>query len=216
MYPTPSLTTPPTSLTSHPTPRLCESSSSPTRTPTKKKSSAASRFSTPTGTCPSRTSTSTPVNPSPKPATSLVPPASYNIRPGATMADYTEQHARAGIDAKLPRLETWPNQFPGYIITAKFPEYSSVCPKTGLPDYGTITIQYMPRKDCIELKALKMYLLAYRDFGIFYETAVNKILRDIVAAVQPDWCVVRGEFTPRRGFTTSIFARWPPPASKGK
>jgi len=99
------------------------------------------------------------------------------------MADYTEEHARAGINAKLPALETWPNQFPGYIITTKFPEYSSVCPKTGLPDFGTITIQYMPRKDCIELKALKMYLLAYRDLGIFYENAVNKILRDVVAAV---------------------------------
>jgi len=83
------------------------------------------------------------------------------------MADYTEEHARAGVDAKLPALETWPNQFPGYIITTKFPEYSSVCPKTGLPDFGTITIQYAPRKDCIELKALKMYLLAYRTWASF-------------------------------------------------
>ncbi len=132
------------------------------------------------------------------------------------MADYTEEHARAGIDAKLPPLETWPNQFPGYIITTKYPEYSSVCPKTGLPDYGTITIQYMPRKDCIELKALKMYLLAYRDLGIFYENAVNKILRDIVAAVEPEWCVVRGEFTPRGGLTTSVFSRWPAPNPRSK
>jgi len=85
---------------------------------------------------------------------------------------------------------------PGYVITTRFPEYSSVCPKTGLPDFGTITIQYMPKKDCIELKALKMYLLAYRSLGIFYENAVNKILLDIVAAVRPEWCVVRGEFTP--------------------
>ncbi len=113
------------------------------------------------------------------------------------MPDYTEEHARAGIQTKLPALETWPNQFPGYVITTKFPEYSSVCPKTGLPDFGTITIQYMPKKDCIELKALKMYLLAYRSLGIFYENAVNKILRDIVAAIRPEWCVVRGEFTPR-------------------
>ncbi len=82
------------------------------------------------------------------------------------MPDYTEEHARAGIQTKLPALETWPNQFPGYIITTKFPEYSSVCPKTGLPDFGTITIQYMPKKDCIELKALKMYLLAYRSLGL--------------------------------------------------
>jgi 7-cyano-7-deazaguanine reductase len=67
----------------------------------------------------------------------------------------------------------------------------------------------MPDKECIELKALKMYLLAYRDLGIFYENAVNKILHDIVEAVRPEWCVVRGEFTPRGGLTTSIFARWP-------
>src|SRR5437879_6049192 len=93
------------------------------------------------------------------------------------MPDYTEEHARAGINTKLPALETWPNQFPGYVITTRFPEYSSVCPKTGLPDFGTITIQYMPKKDCIELKALKMYLLAYRSLGIFYENAVNKMLR---------------------------------------
>jgi 7-cyano-7-deazaguanine reductase len=125
------------------------------------------------------------------------------------MADYTVEHARAGIQTKLPKLETWPNQFPGYVITTRFPEYSSVCPKTGLPDFGTITIQYMPKKDCLELKALKMYLLAYRQLGIFYENAVNKILRDIVEAARPEWCVVRGEFTPRGGLTTSVFARWP-------
>jgi 7-cyano-7-deazaguanine reductase len=125
------------------------------------------------------------------------------------MSDYSFEHARAGIKAKLPKLDTWPNQFPHYVITTRFPEYTSVCPKTGLPDYGTITIQYMPRKLCIELKALKMYLLAYRDLGIFYENAVNKILHDIVEAIDPKWCLVRGEFTPRGGLSTSIFARWP-------
>ena len=125
------------------------------------------------------------------------------------MADYTAEHARAGIHAKLPRLETWPNQFPGYIITTRFPEYTSVCPKTGLPDSGTITIQYVPRKECLELKALKMYLLGYRNLGIFYENAVNRILRDIVEAIHPEWCLVRGEFTPRGGLTTTVFARWP-------
>ncbi len=125
------------------------------------------------------------------------------------MADYSAEHARAGIHAKLPALDTWPNQFPGYVINTRFPEYTSVCPKTGLPDYGSITIQYMPRKLCLELKALKMYLLAYRNLGIFYENAVNRMLRDIVAAVHPEWCVVRGEFTPRGGLTTSVFARWP-------
>src|SRR5258708_2299880 len=75
------------------------------------------------------------------------------------MADYTDEHAQAGIKARLPRLDTWPNQFPGYRIVTRYPEYTSVCPKTGLPDYGTITIEYEPRKHCLELKALKMYLL---------------------------------------------------------
>ncbi len=126
------------------------------------------------------------------------------------MPEYTEAHARAGILAKLPKLETWPNQFPGYEITIQFPEYTSVCPKTGLPDYGTITIHYLPKKRCLELKALKMYLLAYRNLGIFYENAVNRILRDIAEATQPEWCVVRGEFTPRGGLTTTVEARWPP------
>ena len=125
------------------------------------------------------------------------------------MPNYTDEHAKAGIDANLPTLETWPNQFPGYVITTRFPEYSSVCPKTGLPDYGVITIEYKPRKACVELKSLKMYLLAYRNLGIFYENAVNKMLRDIVKATQPEWCVVKGEFTPRGGLNTSIFARWP-------
>jgi len=132
------------------------------------------------------------------------------------MPDYTAEHARAGIDAKLPALETWPNQFVNYVIATRFPEYSSVCPKTGMPDYGTLTIQYMPRKQCLELKALKKYLLAYRNLGIFYENAVNRILRDIVAAVEPEWCVVRGEFTPRGGLTTTVFARWPAFKDKSK
>lgn len=125
------------------------------------------------------------------------------------MADYTDAHARAGIRTRLPKLETWPNQYPGYQITIRFPEYSSVCPKTGLPDYGTITIQYEPKRVCLELKALKMYLLAYRSLGIFYENAVNRILADIVAAARPVRCAVRGEFTPRGGLTTTVEARWP-------
>jgi len=125
------------------------------------------------------------------------------------MPEYTEQHAKAGIPTKLPALEAWPNQYPGYVITTCYPEYTSMCPKTGLPDYGTITIQYKPLKSCIELKSLKMYLLAYRNLGIFYENAVNKILHDIVDAIDPEWCIVKGEFTPRGGLNTTIFARWP-------
>ena len=125
------------------------------------------------------------------------------------MADYTSEHARAGIKTKLPNLDTWPNQFPGYQIVTRYPEYTSVCPKTGLPDYGTITIEYQPKKLCIELKSLKMYLLAYRDLGIFYENAVNRMLRDIVGAIDPACCIVRGEFTPRGGMSTTVEARWP-------
>src|SRR3954453_7860834 len=126
------------------------------------------------------------------------------------MPGYTDEHARAGISAKLPKIETWPNQFPGYTITTRYPEYTSMCPKTGLPDYGTLTIEYEPRRECLELKSLKMYLLAYRNLGIFYENAVNRMLADIVAATKPVWCIVRGEFTARGGLTTTIEARWPP------
>lgn len=125
------------------------------------------------------------------------------------MPNYTDAHARAGIDAKLPALETWPNHFPGYVILTRYPEYTSMCPKTGLPDYGAITIEYEPKKHCIELKSLKLYLLAYRNLGIFYENAVNRMLRDIVAAVRPAWCRVSGEFTPRGGLSTTVEARWP-------
>lgn len=132
------------------------------------------------------------------------------------MRKYTDEHARAGIDAKLPLLETWPNHFRGYEITIRFPEYTSVCPKTGLPDYGTIVIQYQPAKLCIELKALKMYLLAYRSLGIFYENAVNRILRDIIAAVRPVSCSVTGDFTPRGGLSTSVVARWSGRQGSGK
>jgi 7-cyano-7-deazaguanine reductase len=132
------------------------------------------------------------------------------------MSGYSEEHARAGIRAPLPKLETWPNQFPGYSILTRFPEYSSVCPKTGMPDYGAITIEYQPRKECLELKSLKLYLLAYRNLGIFYENAVNRILQDIVAAARPVWCVVRGEFTPRGGLTTSVEARWPRGSTAGR
>lgn len=130
------------------------------------------------------------------------------------MRGYTDEHARAGIQAELPKLETWPNQFPGYSIRTRFPEYTSVCPKTGMPDYGVIVIEYQPRKHCLELKSLKLYLLAYRNLGIFYENAVNRMLRDIVAAARPVWCVVRGEFTPRGGLTTSIEARYPTGAAR--
>ncbi len=122
--------------------------------------------------------------------------------------EYTDEHARAGVGAALPAIETWPNQFPGYKIEIRMPEFTSVCPKTGLPDHGVITISYQPDKRCLELKSLKMYLLAYRDLGIFQENAVNCFLRDIVKAARPVWAEVTGEFSPRGGVFSKVTAAW--------
>ena len=120
------------------------------------------------------------------------------------MRRYTEEHARAGIQTKLPALECWENQFPGYEIEIILPEYTAICPRTGLPDFGTIYVNYMPDEWCLELKSLKEYITAYRSLGIFYENAVNRILRDLVAACRPVWMNVRGEFTPRGGIQSKV------------
>ena len=126
-----------------------------------------------------------------------------------TTAEYGEKEARAGLKTRLPEIETFPNQFPDYEITIEIPEYTSVCPKTGLPDFGIITIWYIPDKKVMELKSLKMYILAYRNLGIFYENAVNLILEDVVKACQPKKALVRGEFTPRGGLSSTVEARYP-------
>jgi 7-cyano-7-deazaguanine reductase len=123
-------------------------------------------------------------------------------------SSYTDEHASAGIDAELPAIETWPNQFPGYEIEIAIPEFTSVCPKTGLPDFGKLTLRYVPDKLCLELKSLKMYVLAYRDLGIFYENVINRFLRDVVAACQPVSAEVTGEFTPRGGLHSKVRASW--------
>jgi 7-cyano-7-deazaguanine reductase len=132
------------------------------------------------------------------------------------MTQYTDAHARAGIDAPLPDIDSFENQFEHYEIAIAVPEYTSVCPKTGLPDFGTITIRYMPDRRCAELKSLKTYLLAYRNLGIFYENAVNRILRDFVKAVQPIQAVVTGEFNVRGGMKSSVQAAYPPRRSLGE
>jgi 7-cyano-7-deazaguanine reductase len=124
---------------------------------------------------------------------------------------YTDDHAAAGIDAALPEIETWPNQFPDYEIEIAIPEFTSVCPKTGLPDFGKLTLRYVPDKKCLELKSLKMYLLAYRNLGIFYENVVNRFLRDVVTAARPISAAVTGEFTPRGGLHSKITASWSKP-----
>jgi 7-cyano-7-deazaguanine reductase len=124
---------------------------------------------------------------------------------------YTDEHASAGISAPLPDIETWPNQYPGYEIQIVVREFTSVCPKTGLPDFGRLTVRYTPRRRCLELKSFKLYLLAYRNLGIFYENAVNRILRDVVKAARPVKITVTGEFTPRGGISTTVTASWSKP-----
>lgn len=124
------------------------------------------------------------------------------------MSDYTEEHAKAGIDTDLPEIETWPNQYRGYTINIEIPEFTSVCPKTGQPDFGKLTIEYEPNEKCLELKSLKMYMLAYRNLGIFYENVINKALEDIVKATEPVWATVTGEFTPRGGIRSVVTAEY--------
>jgi 7-cyano-7-deazaguanine reductase len=134
------------------------------------------------------------------------------------MAEYTEEHSRSGINIPLPKIECFKNQFKNYEITISIPEFTSVCPRTGLPDFGTIIIQYAPNQWCVELKSLKMYILAYRNLGIFYENAVNRILRDFVKASKPVQAVVTGEFNVRGGMKSRIEASYPskPPLKKMK
>jgi 7-cyano-7-deazaguanine reductase len=122
--------------------------------------------------------------------------------------EYTEEHARAGVYASLPGIETWPNQYRGYDIEISIPEFTSVCPKTGLPDHGVITLRYVPDKLCLELKSLKMYAVAYRSLGIFQENIVNRFLQDVVKAARPISATVIGEFRPRGGLSTKIVAAW--------
>ena len=126
---------------------------------------------------------------------------------------YTAEHAGAGLDHDFPEIETWPNQFPGYEIVVDDPEFTSVCPKTGLPDFGNIVIRYVPDLHCLELKSLKEYLQAYRNLGIFQENIVNQVLEDVVKATNPVWAVVKGVFRPRGGIGTTVEARWPRPQS---
>ena len=126
-----------------------------------------------------------------------------------TEREYTPHHAASGVLADLPEIETWENNYRGYEINITIPEYTSICPRTHLPDFGTVTIHYLPDKLCLELKSLKYYILAYRNLGIFYENAVNRILDDVARACRPKWAVVRGEFTTRGGMHTMVEARFP-------
>jgi 7-cyano-7-deazaguanine reductase len=124
---------------------------------------------------------------------------------------YTSDHAASGLDFQFPEIETWPNQFPGYEIVVDDPEFTSVCPKTGLPDFGLVVIRYQPAKACLELKSLKEYLQSYRNLGIFQENIVNQILEDVVRWARPVCAEVKGDFRPRGGISTVVIARWPRP-----
>jgi 7-cyano-7-deazaguanine reductase len=122
---------------------------------------------------------------------------------------YTDEHAQSGVHAALPEIETWPNQYPDpYEIEIDMPEFTSVCPKTGLPDFGKIVLRYVPDKLCLELKSYKMYLLAFRDLGIFQENVVNRVLADVVKYAKPRSATVVGDFSARGGLGTLVTASW--------
>jgi 7-cyano-7-deazaguanine reductase len=107
-------------------------------------------------------------------------------------------------------LETFPNQYPDreYTIEIRCPEFTSVCPRTGQPDFGTLTITYVPAQKCVELKSLKLYLLQFRNEGIYYEHVTNRILDDLVAVLAPRRMTLVAAFTPRGGITTTVTATY--------
>lgn len=112
--------------------------------------------------------------------------------------------SKKGLDAPLPKLDCFPTQFKDYKITIHVPEYTSVCPKTGLPDFGSIILIYIPNQWCVELKSFKYYIFGYRNLGISYENAVNRILKDFMSACKPKWVYIKGEFTPRGGICSIV------------
>ena len=117
-----------------------------------------------------------------------------------------------------PTLDTFPNPGPGrdYEIAIRCPEFTSVCPKTGLPDFGEIRITYVPDELCLELKALKYYMIGFRDRGIFYEAVTNKILDDLVGACRPRRMTVVGDFSVRGGISTVVTASYEKAAEPGR
>ena len=113
----------------------------------------------------------------------------------------------------MSRVETFPNPHPGrdYLIRHTCPEFTSVCPKTGQPDFGTIEVVYVPKRLCVELKSLKLYLQAFREQGIFYEDVVNVILDDLVRAVRPRRMSIEGRFNARGGISSVVTASYETP-----
>ena len=105
-----------------------------------------------------------------------------------------------------PVIEVWENQYPdkNYTINLDIPEFTCICPKTGLPDFASIRVEYSPVKYCIELKSFKMYTIFYREVGIFHEHLVNRMADDLVKACNPRWLKITGQFNPRGGITTTV------------
>ena len=123
----------------------------------------------------------------------------------------TKKNILAFQKIKFPKLDVFSNAYPqrNYLIAICQPEFTAVCPMTGLPDFGVITVEYVPDALCVELKAFKYYLLAYRNVGIFYEMGINKILDDLVKACKPRYMKVVGEFSARGGITTTVEVEYP-------
>ena len=107
---------------------------------------------------------------------------------------------------KTPKIEVWKNQYPdkSYVINLEIPEFTCICPKTGLPDFAVIRIEYSPDKYCVELKSFKMYTIFYRNLGIFHEHLINKMVDDLVKASKPRWVRITGEFNLRGGIKTTV------------
>jgi 7-cyano-7-deazaguanine reductase len=110
---------------------------------------------------------------------------------------------------KTPEIERWEFMYPNSAtdLVIEVPEFTCVCPKTGLPDFATLLIEYRPTKYCLELKSFKEYLLFYRDLGIFHEHVVNKVLKDCVKAIAPKYMKVTGIFNSRGGIQTTVEAK---------
>ena len=139
---------------------------------------------------------------------------------GLTQESDLENLSMLGEGTTVPKrhLETFPNRHPGrdYVVTLSTNEFTCVCPATGQPDFATITIKYIPKDRIVESKSLKLYLWSYRNEGVFHEHITNVILDDLVAALEPKWCEVTGDFNVRGGIAISVKAEFNDPTYHGK
>ncbi|MEW6009008.1 MAG: preQ(1) synthase [Candidatus Omnitrophota bacterium] len=117
---------------------------------------------------------------------------------------------------KTPKIEVWENKYPDrdYLVKIETSEFTCICPKTGLPDFANITLEYKPNKYCLELKSFKLYLTFYRNVGIFHEHAINKILDDLIKACRPRFMSITMVFNPRGGITTTVKREYIPQKRK--